>query len=79
MNDEQRLDAIKVFISWFRDQDGAHHKQWALDQVVRIATKCENDGFGNYIKSDEYHEWVRFHNDGEDGPNTYEWDEGIAP
>ena len=24
-------------------------------------------------------EFVDAHNDGEDGPNTYEWDEGIAP
>lgn len=79
MSDEQRLDAILVFIGQSGDTDGAHHKQWALDQIVRIATKCKNDGLGNYIKSAEYHEWIRFHADGEDGPNTHEWDEGLTP
>lgn len=47
--------------------DGAHHKQWVLDQVAR---KLTGDG---------YRAWVAAHNAGEDGPNTYEWDEGIAP
>ncbi|HET7135185.1 MAG TPA: hypothetical protein VFJ25_04640 [Casimicrobiaceae bacterium] len=46
--------------------DGAHHKQWVLDQIVRIL-------------SDDYAEWVREQKDGEDGPDTYDWDEGIAP
>ncbi len=30
-------------------------------------------------ESQEYLQWVQEHNDGDDGPNTYEWDEGIAP
>ena len=47
--------------------DGGHHKQWVLDQVVRA------------LKGDKYDDWVKEHNDGEDGPNTYEWDVGIAP
>jgi hypothetical protein len=47
--------------------DGAHHKQWVLDQVVRALT------------GDKYPEWVAAQKAGEDGPNTYEWDEGIAP
>ena len=38
-----------------------------LDQVVRKLT------------GDEYLNWVVEHCNGEDGPNTYEWDEGIAP
>ena len=47
--------------------DGAHHKQWVLDQVVRALTE------------DAYEDWVADHNDGEDGPDTYDWDVGIAP
>jgi hypothetical protein len=47
--------------------DGAHHKQWVLDQVVR------------YLMGDFYEQWVIDHCDGEDGPDTYSWDEGIAP
>lgn len=46
--------------------DGAHHKQWVLDQVVRIL-------------SNDYDEWVKDYEDGEDGPQTYLWNEGIAP
>jgi hypothetical protein len=42
--------------------DEAHHKQWVLDQVVRRLT------------GERYAEWVRCHNDGEDGPESYEWD-----
>jgi len=47
--------------------DGAHHKMWVIDQMVRALP-----GAG-------YDEWVRLQRDGSDGPNTYEWDEGIAP
>lgn len=47
--------------------DGAHHKDWVLDQVVRILT-----GPG-------YNDWVISVKAGEDGPDTYDWDTGIAP
>lgn len=47
--------------------DGAHHKAWVIDQMVRI------------LSGDTYEELIRLANDGEDGPNTYEWDEGIPP
>lgn len=47
--------------------DGDHHKAWVLDQVVRI------------LAEDEYDKIVSEAKDGEDGPDTYEWDEGIAP
>jgi hypothetical protein len=46
--------------------DGAHHKQWCLDQVVRIL-------------SDDYEQWVKDQKYGEDGADTYNWDEGIPP
>jgi len=47
--------------------DGAHHKMWVIDQMVRALT------------GDGYDEWARAQRDGEDGPDTYAWDEGIAP
>jgi hypothetical protein len=37
--------------------DGAHHKMWVIDQMLRV------------LVGDRY----------EDGPGTYEWDEGIMP
>lgn len=49
--------------------DGDHHKMWVIDQMVRALTGTESD----------YARWVHEHNAVEDGPNTYEWDEGIAP
>lgn len=71
--------------------DGDHHKTWVIDQMIRHLTNCPTetrpatDTHGNQYtyaalgESDEYTAWVAAHNDGEDGPNTYEWDEGIAP
>lgn len=47
--------------------DGAHHKAWVIDQMVRV------------LAGDEYEQIVTDAKAGEDGPDTYEWDEGIAP
>ena len=47
--------------------DGAHHKEWVLDQVVRELT------------GDGYAQWVRETKAGVDGPDTYTYSEGIAP
>lgn len=47
--------------------DGDHHKAWVIDQMVRALT---HDG---------YAAWVRAQRAGDDGPNTYAWDEGTAP
>lgn len=47
--------------------DGAHHKVWVIDQMVRVLA-------GNYYKT-----LVKEACAGEDGPDTYEWDIGIAP
>ena len=46
--------------------DGAHHKQWLLDQLVRVLAV-------------DYDEWVTRYEYGEDGALTYEWEEGIPP
>lgn len=49
--------------------DGAHHKQWVLDQVVRI------------LAGESYKAWcLEYSGDPEDEQNYYgEWDEGISP
>ncbi len=67
-NDLRRriADALGV-IRKYGGFDGAHHKQWVLDQVVRRLTR------------DGYAQWVTEQKDGEDGPGTYTWEEGIPP
>lgn len=47
--------------------DGDHHKAWVLDQVTRVLAGAE---YGALVKEAKA---------GEDGPETYGWDEGIAP
>ncbi|MBR8182072.1 hypothetical protein KDW54_06625 [Burkholderia ambifaria] len=47
--------------------DGEHHKAWVIDQMVRT------------LSGSEYDELVRNAKAGEDGPDTYDWDIGIAP
>jgi len=47
--------------------DGGHHKMRVIDQIVRV------------LAGDTYNEIISIHKKGEDGPNTYDWDEGIAP
>lgn len=47
--------------------DGAHHKAWVIDQMVRI------------LAGSDYAQVVKDACDGEDGPDTYEWNVGIAP
>ncbi len=47
--------------------DGAHHKDWVLDQMVRK------------LAGDRYEQIVKDACAGDDGPNTYTWDCGIAP
>lgn len=47
--------------------DGAHHKAWVIDQMVRA------------LAGDHYKRVVAEAKAGDDGPETYGWDEGIAP
>ena len=47
--------------------DGGHHKQWVIDQMVRALTGKNYEAFVVVAKQ------------GEDGPETYLWDVGIAP
>lgn len=71
--------------------DGDHHKMWMLDQMVRALTGCPTvtrtatDYQGKPYEypaqgeSPEYLAFVAAYCDGNDGPETFAWDEGIAP
>lgn len=64
---ERRIDrAIELAIQ-YGGIDGDHHKAWVIDQMVRA------------LAGDRYGEIVREAKEGADGPDTYGWDEGIAP
>ncbi len=63
---DKTQEAIDLAIQ-FGGIDGSHHKMWVIDQMLRI------------LLGDKYAETIKEICNGEDGPNTYEWDEGIAP
>ena len=64
-------DRLKSILDLILDSntDGSHHKQWILDQVVRIACGTEEN----------YNMIIKAYCSGEDGPETYSWSKGIAP
>jgi hypothetical protein len=47
--------------------DGEWHKSWVIDQMVRALT------------GKDYDAWVVEHKAGNNGPDTYGWDTGVAP
>lgn len=67
MTDKDRIDAAISLAVMYGGIDGDHHKAWVIDQIVRI------------LSGDSYEELVKNAKSGEDGPDTYGWDEGIAP
>jgi hypothetical protein len=67
MNDTDRVDAALGLALEWGGIDGAHHKQWLIDQMVRVLAEEDYDG------------WLADFMRGDDGPATYEWDTGIAP
>lgn len=67
MSKKKKIEkALEVAIS-YGGIDGDHHKAWVIDQMVRALT------------GEEYEAVVADAKSGEDGPETYSWDEGIAP
>jgi hypothetical protein len=83
MTDEQKIKNALLAIDELSGYDGAHHKQWAIDQILRALLGCqkiENEyGFQHFGTNDAYKNWVGFYESGADGPFTYEWDAGVAP
>ena len=47
--------------------DGDHHKAWVIDQIARC------------LLGADYEAWVTEMRAGEEGPDTYGYEEGIAP
>lgn len=82
----EALDFLEIGVP-----DGDHHKAWIIDQTVRILTGCPTEhriandvngaeyGYEALGESVEYRAFLDRHNEGEDGAETYSWDEGIAP
>lgn len=67
MTDAQRIKKATDLAMRFGGIDGDHHKMWVIDQMVRALT------------GSKYRAWVKASKVGEDGPETYSWDEGVAP
>ena len=67
MNEASRIEAAIALAVRYGGCDGEHHKAWVIDQMVR------------YLAGDRYEQIVRDAKAGEDGPDTYTWDKGIAP
>ena len=70
-----------LHIAWqFGQVDGAHHKAWVIDQMVRALNGCPRPAdTGDFGENERYRAWVRLARSGADGPETYEWQTGIAP
>ena len=64
---ERRIEMALNFANDYGTIDGDWHKMWCIDQMVRALT------------GDGYAAWVTAHKAGKDGPETYAWDEGVAP
>ena len=65
--DTERVQLALQLLAEDGQTDGQHHQRWVIDQTVRI------------LAGDDYDAWIAEYRDGEDGPETYSWDEGIAP
>ena len=63
---DQIEKAIEIAVT-YGGIDGAHHKDWVIDQMVRV------------LAGDSYDKIVKEACEGKDGPNTYTWEVGIAP
>ena len=88
----KKIDWIQHWIEMYGQYDGGHHKQWVMDQCIRIRYGAKikirkakwSDGTEEYRISlgrptKKYIAWVAEMEAGEDGPKTYTYDEGIAP
>lgn len=64
---KSQIQSALEFAIRFGGIDGAHHKDWVIDQMVRE------------LAADNYEQLVKDACAGEDGPNTYKWDKGCPP
>ena len=80
-----------LYIQMYGSIDGAHHKDWVLDQVARILngapvtvkeaswTNGQTELRYTVGTCDAYENYVADCKQGEDGPESYGYDCGIAP
>lgn len=69
MAEDTRITAALTLALRYGQIDGAHHKTWVIDQMVRALLQTP----------DAYAAWVEDACAGEDGPDSYDWDVGIPP
>ena len=65
----QRIASALDWATWGQE-DGAHHKTWVVDQMVRALT------------GSDYEQWVLDYEDNDEGIDPEDrnhWDTGIAP
>jgi hypothetical protein len=67
MTEAERIDHALWVAHRYGGIDGEHHKTWVIDQMVRALTGANYDA------------WVARQKAGDDGSDTYDWDEGICP
>mgnify|MGYP001306605573 CR=1 FL=1 len=88
--EERIAKALKIAVQ-YGGIDGAHHKDWCIDQMVRALTGCPlvRETLYDYKQtafdvleqgeSEEYKALVSAACAGPDGPETWSWETGIAP
>lgn len=67
MTEQEKVAKILELIENYAFIDGAHHKQWLLDQIARVAT------------GDNYSEWRKMWLERDGSWITDHWDEGGSP
>ena len=90
--DYTQKDWIAYWVEKYGWIDGGHHKSWLVDQIMRIVLGTSvvinkarwSNGTEEFrirlgAPSPAYEEWVATMKDGEDGPDTYDYDIGVAP
>ena len=77
MSEKASIENALTIATRYGQIDGDHHKTWAIDTMVRALLGDPVPTL--QIDTPKYKEFVKTYCDGEDGPETYEWDTGTAP
>ncbi|MCB5319941.1 hypothetical protein LH413_20875 [Yersinia massiliensis] len=65
--EQQQIERAIELACRYGGTDEMHHLQWVLDQMIRE------------LAGERYIQIVTNATTGENGPNTYKWEVGIAP
>lgn len=65
MTEAERIEKAIELAVQYGNIDGAHHKMWVIDQMVRV------------LAGEDYDRIVTEAKAGENGPETYEWSCGL--